>query len=144
LPETAAKRSVRRPIVSEAPIHKSALGPKREVKGLEQVLLCGRLEVDEHVAAAHQVEVGERWIGEQVMGRERDRVAQRALRLEALAGAPKEPLQATRGNVLCDGGGVSPPPCDRQGCIAGVGGEHLQLEAASRGLELLEKTMARL
>ena len=76
------------------------------MEALEQALLRGGLEVDEHVAAADQVEVGERGIGEQVVGGEGDRVAQRSLDLEAVAGGPEEavqPLGATRVLRCCAG-----------------------------------------
>ncbi len=56
-----------------------------EVKQLEDPLLGVPLQVDEHVSAAHQVDLGERRVTEQVVDREGDHVADISADLKILS-----------------------------------------------------------
>src|SRR5205085_12175155 len=71
------------------------------VEDREYPVLQRCTEIDEHVAAAHQIELGERWIGHQVVANEHAALADVAVDPVAAFLAAKEPGEP----LLADLGG---------------------------------------
>ncbi len=112
--------------VSETPRNSLPCGRKREVDDLERALLRLRIEVDEEVAAADQVEARERRVLHQVVGGEYDRLAQLAADPVAAHVTVEKAAQTFLGNVGRDGRRVDALARGPDRVLVEVRREHLQ------------------
>jgi hypothetical protein len=102
--------------------------------------LCRLLEVDQQVAAADQVDVGERRIVQQIMAGKYQHLAQLRQDLEApVAERLEVALAHVAGHVDEAVLPVAPHARLLQGFVVQVGGQYLQARLAAGGSEGLEK-----
>ena len=102
------------------------------------LLLQHRLQVDEEVAAAHQIEPGERRVLGQVLHREHDEVAHPPVDLVLPVAAGEVAGQPLLGDIGLDVGGVDPLPRLLDGRLVDIGAEHLDPEVGGPRSEELE------
>jgi hypothetical protein len=112
-------------------------GLEREVHQRQGPLLQGGVEVDEEVAAAHQVEAGEGRVFHHVVRREDHRLAHRAGDLVAVPLAHEEARQPLGRDVGADAVRVAGRGGELDGVAVDVGREDLQVEPAAERLDLL-------
>ena len=115
------------------------LRAQREMEEGQDFPLRLRAQVDEHVAAGDQIEAGERRVGQQALAREHDRLAQLAHDLIAIALLGEEAGEPRRRHVGLDRVRIDAVAGERHAVRVDVGGEHLQLDVALRGRDLLQK-----
>ena len=109
-----------------------AAGLQRVVEDRDDTLLQRGAEIDQHVAAAHEVEPRERWVPRHVLRCEDADVPDRLADPIAPVCFDEEPSQPVGRHLGLDARGKrpGPGPGDRGG--AEVGGEHLDREVAVR------------
>ena len=96
------------------------------VKGREEPLLQRRFQVDQHVAAADEVEVRERRVGRHVLPGEDAHVPDALLHPEAAARPLEEAPQPLRRDFGLDGVRIEPGACPvERRLVREVGGEDL-------------------
>ncbi|MNM95355.1 hypothetical protein D3C81_1077950 [compost metagenome] len=95
------------------------------------------VQVDEQVTAYHQVQLRERWIGQQVVPGEQHFFANVLAYAVILIFLDEELAQPGRGNIGGDGIGVNAQPADIDRALVEVGGEHLHLGTALLHRQLL-------
>src|SRR5437660_10314612 len=92
------------------------------------LLLHGRLQVDEQVAAADQVELGKGRIADQVLNGEDDRLAKRLGNLVVMVvDFAEKATQQIGGHVGGDALGVNPAQGKMQGFFVEIGGQGCRL-----------------
>ena len=101
---------------------------QREMEQGQQLALHLRFQVDQHVAAADQIEPRERRVLQEILGREGDRVAERLPGLVAVVLDIEEPLEPVSVDVARDAGRVEARPGGRQQVIRDVGREDPDVE----------------
>ncbi len=87
-----------------APEEQIPLRVQREMKQLEYALLRLRFEVDQQIAATDQIDPRERGIGDQVLRREKNRLAQFLPDLIPIAMHMEKPRQAPLAKRQCGAG----------------------------------------
>jgi hypothetical protein len=114
--------------------------PQREVERGQGAGLRPRLEVDEDVAAAHQIDAVERHVLQEVVGREQHPLAHARVDDEAAVGLGDEVLAAQLGRHAVEGlGRVGAVAGDPQRLAVDVGREHPQVRRALAVLELAQE-----
>jgi hypothetical protein len=113
--------------------------PERVVEDGHDALLQDRLEVDEHVAAADEIEPRERGIAGEVLPREDAAIADRFVDLPELARLGEEAPQPLGRHVAGDVLDVRAGPRLLQRGLAHVGGEDLERRALPQLRERLEE-----
>jgi hypothetical protein len=116
-----------------------ALANEREAEQAEHLLLRRDLQVDEHVAAAHQVHPRERRIADGVVPREDDHRTKLGPDLPALPAAHEVAFQALGGDAEHRLGAVDARRCRLQRARVHVGGEDLHQPAAHPRRHLLQE-----
>jgi hypothetical protein len=90
------------------------------------------VQVDQQVAAADQIEPGERRILQEILWREGDRVTQRFPSLVTVVLDLEKALEPLRADVFCDAGGEQTRARRGQQMMGNVGGEDPQIERLPR------------
>ena len=112
---------------------------ERVVKQREQLFLQVDIQIDQHVAAANEVELGERRVFDQILFREHQQLANTLL--DAVELAPglqgKKPGQPLRAHVGGNADRKHPQPCAGNGAAVYVGGKHLHGAALLEGVHAL-------
>ena len=99
------------------------------MKQRQGFLLRRRLEVNKHVAAGNQVEVGKRRVFEDIVGREHDHLAQRVADLVTVAVLLEITRQPLLGDLAKTVFVVDPAAGKAQRPAVDVGGENFYLGA---------------
>ena len=112
------------------------LGHQGVLQSAQGFLLGGVAEIDERVAAHHQVHLGERWIGQQVVGREHDVLPQFRPHHKPVAMPDEKPLEARGRDFGRNRLGVGPRCRHLDVGLVHVRGKNLQ---AGPALDLVER-----
>ena len=123
--------------VFAGPQQQQPVRPQRVMEDGQQALLQLGTQVDEQVAAAEQVELGERGVAVEVVDGEDHHVAQLFADAVASAFLDEEPREPRHAHVLGDGGGVKAEAARLDGRGVDVGSEELHPQVA-RGGHLIE------
>ena len=115
------------------------LGVERVVQQRHDALLEGGVHVDQHVAAADQVEAAERRVGGQVVPGEDAQLADRLADLVVAVRADEEPPQPLGGDVDLDVVEVDAGAGLLQGRLVQVGGQDLDGGMLVRRFEVLQQ-----
>ena len=112
---------------------------QREMEKGQDLALRLRAQVDEQIAAGDEVEAGERRVGQQALTGEHHRLTQFAHDLIAVVLFGEEASEPRRRHVGLDQFRIDAIAGERHAVRVDVGGEHLQLDIAFCGRDLLEK-----
>ena len=119
--------------------HEVAIGPQRVVQEGHDALLQRRAEVDQDVAAAHQVEPRERGVPGEVVPREHAHLADRLADLIATVDAHEIAAQQIGRERRGDGLRVDPGARSHQVSLVDVGGEDFQRPSGFLGGDHVEQ-----
>ena len=112
---------------------------QREMEQGQNLPLRLRAQVDEQIAAGDEVEARERRVGQQALAREHHRLTQFAHDLIVVVLLGEEAGEPRRRHVGLDRFRIDAVAGERHAVRVDVGGEHLQLDIAFCGRDLLEK-----
>ena len=110
---------------------------QREVKHRDHLRLRFRQQIDQQIAARHQVDAGERRVGQHILHREdhgRAQLGRDAIFVPLLV---EKPCQTFRRHIGLDGGRVQPVPRAGHRVRIDIGGKHLKFDRVARRRDLL-------
>ncbi len=122
----AANRPEVAPAASAGPTSKEAFGAERVVEGREYRLLQRRFEVDEHVAAADEIESRIRRVPREIVAREHTHLADAFADLILIAHLREETSQALGGHIARDVDGIDSFARLGQRALAQIGRKNLE------------------
>ena len=112
---------------------------QREMEKRQNLALRLRAQIDEQIAAGDEIEAGERRVGQQALAGEHHRLTQFAHDPIAVVLFGEEASESRRRHVSLDRFGIDAVAGERYAIRVDVGGEHLQLDIAFCGSDMLEK-----